>query len=841
MSKKLIHLMSLVLVLALTATASPDQITITIENPGFEDPVLTEDDWTWGDIPGWTLVGGDVTGIEGSGVWNTTSADFDPVLAPEGQNVLYTEYLPEGIAKGAAQVLTEKFAADTTYTLTVEIGNSWYYYFSGYSVQLLAGGVVIAEDNDTLWPEYYKWATSTVEYTYDPADAALVGQPLEIRLLCLELDKDSPPAGDVVGVEFDNVRLSYDDPTAKFRATNPTPVDGAMLVDTWAQLKWNAADSAVSHNIYMADNFDDVNDRTAEALLASQPLPSIVVGFFGMPFPDGLVASNTYYWAVDEVDSDGETKHKGLVWSFRIQPRSAYDPSPADGMQYVDPDVALSWMAGLDAKLHYLHFSDNFDDVNNAASAAGALSPTTSFTPDPLELGKTYYWRVDESNPPNPAIKGAVWSFTTTKPGGGLKAEYFNNTLLSGEPVVTRMDPEIDFDWGNADVPGENSPDASINVNNFGARWTGELKVDLTDKYIFGINANNGFRLWLDGKPIINRWNNPSTGKLQSGPIELVGGESYSIRMDYFEGDDTAIARLFWQSGTREEQIIPSGALQPLSRAGDPSPYNGATGVTQVIIPTWRPSETAASHQVYFGTDAEAVSNATTASLEYKGSRALGGETIDPGKLAWQRTYYWRVDEVDSTNNTAVGKVWSFTTADFLLVEDFESYNDLNPDDLGSNRIFTAWTDGYGTTTNGALVGNDVAPFMELNIVHGGFQSLPYSYDNAGKTSEATLTLIYPRDWTEENVAKLSIWFRGSTANEADRMFVALNSTAVVYHDDPAATQQTGWNEWVIDLSAFAGVNLTNVNTMTIGIGTRNVPAAGGQGKLYFDDIRLYR
>ena len=130
---------------------------------------------------------------------------------------------------------------------------------------------------------------------------------------------------------------------------------------------------------------------------------------------------------------------------------------------------------------------------------------------------------------------------------------------------------------------------------------------------------------------------------------------------------------------------------------------------------------------------------------------------------------------------------------------------------------------------------------MELNVVHGGFQSLPYSYDNANKTSEATMTLIYPRDWTEQGVAKLSIWFRGSTANEADRMFVALNGTAVVYHDDPAATQMTGWNEWLIDLSAFAGVNLTNVNTMTIGIGTRNVPAAGGQGKLYFDDIRLYR
>jgi len=190
------------------APAAPAMVPITIDNPGFEDPVLGEDDYTWGDIPGWTLVGGEATGTEGSGVWNVTSADFDPVVAPEGENVLYTEYVPEGIAKGVAQVLTETFAADTDYTLTVEVGNAWYYYFGGYSVQLLAGGVVIAEDNDTLWPDYYTWATSTVEYTYDPADADLVGQPLEIRLLNLELDKDVA-APDVVGVEFDNVTLSY--------------------------------------------------------------------------------------------------------------------------------------------------------------------------------------------------------------------------------------------------------------------------------------------------------------------------------------------------------------------------------------------------------------------------------------------------------------------------------------------------------------------------------------------------------------------------------------------------------------------------------------------------------
>jgi len=624
-------------------------------------------------------------------------------------------------------------------------------------------------------------------------------------------------------------------------ARAPSPENASLLEATWASLAWRPGDSAVSHDVYMGENFDDVDQSAEGTSIGNQTTNSLVVGFPGFAFPDGLVPGTTYYWRIDEVnEADPNSPWKGEIWSFTVPPKTAYNPRPADGAKFADPNVVLTWAGGFGAKLHTAYFGDNLDEINNAAG--GIPMAEAIFTPGTLELEKVYYWRVDQFDG-GETHKGNVWSFTTTKTGGGLKAEYFNNTLLSGEPVVTRLDPEIDFDWSNGDVPGENSPDASINVNSFGARWTGELEVDLTDNYVFGINANNGFRLWLDGEPIINYWDNPTTNSRQSNPIELLGGEAYSIRVDYFEGDDVAIAQLYWQSSTREEQIIPSGALQPLPRAGDPSPYNGATGVTRIVTPTWRPSETAASHRVYFGTDEEAVKNATAASPEYKASKSLGAETLDPGKLTWQTTYYWRVDEVDNANSSVTGKIWSFTTADFLLVEDFESYNDLNPDDPGSNRIFSAWIDGFGTTTNGALVGNDVAPLMELSIVHGGFQSLPYSYDNAGKTSEAAMTLTHPRDWTEEGVTKLSLWFRGNTTNTPERMYVALNDNGVVYHDDPDAAQKGGWTEWVIDLQEFAGqgVDLTNVNSIAIGFGTKGSPAAGGSGQMFFDDIRLLR
>ncbi|MFB0553231.1 MAG: hypothetical protein ACETWQ_07950, partial [Phycisphaerae bacterium] len=103
----------------------------------------------------------------------------------------------------------------------------------------------------------------------------------------------------------------------------------------------------------------------------------------------------------------------------------------------------------------------------------------------------------------------------------------------------------------------------------------------------------------------------------------------------------------------------------------------------------------------------------------------------------------------------------------------------------------------------------------------------------------------YPRDWTENGVNTLTIWFRGISDNAAETLYVALNGSAVVNHDNPGAAQIDEWTRWNIDLSApggFAdqGVNLANVNTIAIGLGNKNNPVGGGSGTMYFDDIRLY-
>jgi hypothetical protein len=244
---------------------------------------------------------------------------------------------------------------------------------------------------------------------------------------------------------------------------------------------------------------------------------------------------------------------------------------------------------------------------------------------------------------------------------------------------------------------------------------------------------------------------------------------------------------------------------------------------------------------LYFGTDGDAVANAGNGSPQFQGNQA--GTSLSLADLVefGGGDYYWRIDEVESGAAVIAGTVWKFTVPDYLIVDDFESYNDLAEDDPASNRVYLTWIDGYGTTTNGAVAGNLDVPFMSQG--RDSAQAMPLGYDNAGKTSEATRTFVSKKDWTAHGVTKLVLWFRGDSANAADRMFIALGN-AIVYHPDDAVTGDTGWNEWIIDLQEFAnqGANLSDVPSITLGFGTRGAPVAtGGMGTVHFDDIRLVR
>ncbi|MHC4702695.1 MAG: LamG domain-containing protein, partial [Planctomycetota bacterium] len=194
-------------------------------------------------------------------------------------------------------------------------------------------------------------------------------------------------------------------------ASSPNPADGVLLEATWANISWRAGDSAVSHDVYIGENFDDVNDGVAASFQGNQSGTSMVVGFPGFPLPGGLIPGTTYYWRIDEVnDADPNSPWKGNVWSFTVPPKKAYSPTPADGAKFVDTAAALSWTTGFGTKLNHVYFGDNLDDVSNAEGAPGQLD--TTYVPGALEVDKTYYWRVDEFDGIE-THKGDVWSFAT--------------------------------------------------------------------------------------------------------------------------------------------------------------------------------------------------------------------------------------------------------------------------------------------------------------------------------------------------------------------------------------------------------------------------------------------
>jgi beta-glucosidase len=122
----------------------------------------------------------------------------------------------------------------------------------------------------------------------------------------------------------------------------------------------------------------------------------------------------------------------------------------------------------------------------------------------------------------------------------GLKAEYFANKSLEGAPAVTRVEPELNFDWGTS------SPAPGIPVDDFSARWTGNLVPSVSGKYRFGAIADDGVRIYVDGKLIAEDWTDHAPATV-TGEVTLEAGKSYDIKIEYYESKIGAVAKLVWQ------------------------------------------------------------------------------------------------------------------------------------------------------------------------------------------------------------------------------------------------------------------------------------------------------
>ena len=282
--------------------------------------------------------------------------------------------------------------------------------------------------------------------------------------------------------------------------------------------------------------------------------------------------------------------------------------------------------------------------------------------------------------------------------------------------------------------------------------------------------------------------------------------------------------------------------------AMNPKPAPGAVDVPIDSKLSWTAGPYAVKHQVYIGTDNSKVLSANKDSDPAVKYAEVTGASFDPNVMAFKTQYFWRVDEVNeaSPDSPWKGPVWSFTTANFIVVDDFESYNDIDPPDAASHRIFESWSDGFGTTTNGAVVGNALPPYTERSVVHSGSQAMPVFYDNTltAVQSEVQRVWAVPQDWTIKGFNALKLFVHGNPANLAGQMYLIVADSAGVStkltNADLTITSADAWTEWTLSMDEIkaAGVNTAAVSKLVIGIANlAGQPKATGM--LAIDDIRV--
>jgi len=684
-------------------------------------------------------------------------------------------------------------------------------------------------------------------------------------------------------------------------ASRPNPADGILYEDTWVSLSWRASDFAASHDLYLGDNFDDVNDGLGDTFQGNQTSLFFVAGFPGFPYPDGLVPGTTYYWRIDEVNqAEPNSPWKGDVWSFTVPPKKAYTPVPADGAEFIGPDVKLSWTAGFGAKLHTVYFGEDFETVANADG--GQSQGGSTYSPGTLKLAKTYYWRVDEFDAVG-TFKGDVWSFTTE---GAVSGPNPANVAVGVKPTVV-----LGWDAGavaeSHDVYFGADADAVQNATNSSPEYKGNKvlgeesydlgKLSLNTTYYWRIDEVNGVN--PDSPWIGNVWSFETGDFFVLDNFEFYDANDNQIwyawhdglgygspdSLPYFGGNGTGAAVGDETTGSFTEETIVHGGGQSMPLFYDNNKQGYAryseAEMAMTAQPDWT-EEGVAELSLWFRGNPESVgsfieSPAGTYTITAAGADIWGGadqfhfafkmlvgvgsieakvlsvgntdawakagimirETLDPGSkfAAVYITpgngcrYQARIDTgVNATSDTAVASAEQIAiTAPYWIK--------LERDVAGN---FRGYYSADGTTWR-TMTWNPQNISMSSNVYIG----LVVTAHNAAATCEVKFSNVKVAgsadpQWTNQDV--------GIESNSVEPLYVAVsNSTgdpAVVYHDDSNASLTETWTEWVIPLQAFAdqGINLTNIDVIAIGLGTQgNMTVPGGSGKMYIDDIRLYK
>ena len=521
----------------------------------------------------------------------------------------------------------------------------------------------------------------------------------------------------------------------------------------------------------------------------------------------------------------------------------ADNPSPATEATDVLRDTVLAWEAGEFAATHDVYLGTVFDDVNTASRdnpldvlVSQSQADTTYTPPTVLEYGQTYYWRIDEVNaaPDNTIFKGETWSFTVEPYAYAVEnivATSNGSSQMGAEPENTVNGSGLDENDGHSVASGDMWLALPPAEGDLYIEYEFDSVLKLYQMLVWNYNVQFEVMLGFGLKDVTVEYSENGADWMALGDVELAQGASsagYTANTTVdFGGVAAKYVRLTVNSAygtTGSYGLSEVRFLYIPVNAREPEPADDAVDVSVDATLAWRAGREAASHEVYLGTDEAAVADGT----------ALAGTVTEASYAAaldLDATYYWKITEVNEAASPSAwaGSVWSFVTQEFLVVDDFESYND---DD---NAIFESWIDGW-TNGTGSTVGYLAEPFAEQTIIHGGAQSMPLAYDNASAsdTSEADFTLTPGQDWSRAGVTTLTLYFRGAADNDAAQVFATINGTRVDYDGDADVLTKLAWTTWNIDLASL-GINLTNVTALTLGV------EGSGYGMVYVDDIRLYR
>jgi len=477
-------------------------------------------------------------------------------------------------------------------------------------------------------------------------------------------------------------------------------------------------------------------------------------------------------------------------------PVSARKPSPTSGATNVALDPVLGWTAGREAAGHNVYFSDDLQAVIEGTTPVTAVTET-SYGPLSLDVGTTYYWRIDEVNDAEiPALwQGNIWDFATVD---SLIVDDFENYDADNN--------QIWYAW--KDGLGYGTPDTPPYYagNGTGASVGDETTESFTEEKI--VHGGN------QSMPLAYDNNKQGYLNYSEATMTLDSQQDWTVRgvgelSLWFRGYPASVGS-FVEEPVETYTMTAAGA--DIWNQADEFHYafKQLTGVGSIV--------------------------AKVESIDNTNSWAKAGvmirETLDPGSvhammvvtpeqgISFQRR---TVTNGASSNTDTVG----ITAPYWVKIER----------DLAGN--FTAYSsaDGSTWTVQGAPENIQMGA-----IVYIGLALTSHDVD---LTCQAVFTNVTITGWTDPQWASQDI---GIASNIAESLYVAVSNSAgvpaVVYHGDPAATNIGTWTEWVIPLRTIAdqGINLSNVDKIAIGIGTQsNTTVPGGSGKMYFDDIRLYR